>query len=208
LRHTDSAAGAQPDKQSSSLYHAKSRALWRTADFHLLWQLRAHCTTTRRARKHLAIRTSPDVGQERFGAACGVGADQDRGAVPHVVRDLCQTVVQDGDVVSGGVRSCSSRAQDRGQGFVGVVQEAGHRVVAEGLLTTAVGDLDDTIKVIRSTIFALSEHGAVERVPGLRAQVLEVCQDVAGPLGFAPAVRFTGPVDYEVPEGAVEHTWP
>ena len=72
-------------------------------------------------------------------------------------------------------------------------------------VTTAVADLDDTIKVIRSTIFALSEHDAVERVPSLRAQVLQICQDAAGPLGFAPAVRFTGPVDYEVPDEAVEH---
>ena len=72
-------------------------------------------------------------------------------------------------------------------------------------VTKAVADLDDTIKVIRSTIFALSDHDAVERVPSLRAQVLQICQDATGPLGFAPAVRFTGPVDYEVPDEAVEH---
>jgi signal transduction histidine kinase len=70
---------------------------------------------------------------------------------------------------------------------------------------TAVADLDDTIKVIRSTIFALSEHDAPSRIPSLRAKVLELCQDAAGPLGFAPAVRFTGPVDYEVSEQATEH---
>ncbi|GAA2003406.1 sensor histidine kinase [Catenulispora subtropica] len=69
----------------------------------------------------------------------------------------------------------------------------------------AVADLDDTIKVIRSTIFALSEHGSPETAPGLRSQVLEVCQDATAALGFAPSVRFTGPVDYEVPEEAVEH---
>jgi len=72
-------------------------------------------------------------------------------------------------------------------------------------VTTAVADLDDTIKVIRSTIFALSDHDAVERIPSLRAQVLEICQGATGPLGFAPAVRFTGPVDYEVADEAVEH---
>ena len=72
-------------------------------------------------------------------------------------------------------------------------------------VTNAVADLDDTIRVIRSTIFALSEHDEVERVPSLRAEVLEVCQQATGPLGFSPAVRFTGPVDYEVPEEAVEH---
>ncbi|MEY9908950.1 signal transduction histidine kinase [Catenulispora sp. MAP12-49] len=69
----------------------------------------------------------------------------------------------------------------------------------------AVSELDDTIKVIRSTIFALSEHGGPDEVPGLRAQVLQVCQDSSAVLGFTPAVRFTGPVDFEVSDGAVEH---
>jgi signal transduction histidine kinase len=71
-------------------------------------------------------------------------------------------------------------------------------------VTKAVSELDDTIKVIRSTIFALSEHAADE-MPGLRAQVLQLCQYAATTLGFAPAVRFTGPVDFEVSEEAVEH---
>jgi signal transduction histidine kinase len=69
----------------------------------------------------------------------------------------------------------------------------------------AVSELDDTIKVIRSTIFALSEHAGSDQVPGLRAQVLQVCQDSSTVLGFTPAVRFTGPVDYEVSDEAVEH---
>ncbi|GAA2000637.1 GAF domain-containing sensor histidine kinase [Catenulispora subtropica] len=73
-------------------------------------------------------------------------------------------------------------------------------------VSTAVADLDDTIKVIRSTIFALSEHDSPAQLPSLRAQVLQVCQDAADALGFAPAVRFTGPVDFEVPEQAVDHT--
>ncbi|MFL6112865.1 MAG: GAF domain-containing protein [Catenulispora sp.] len=69
----------------------------------------------------------------------------------------------------------------------------------------AVTELDDTIRVIRSTIFALSEHGGPEESPGLRARVLKVCQDSAELLGFAPAVRFTGPIDFEAPQEAVEH---
>lgn len=72
-------------------------------------------------------------------------------------------------------------------------------------VTRAVVDLDDTIKVIRSTIFALQEHETPGLVPALRAQTLQVCQDCTELLGFTPAVRFTGPVDYEVPEQAVEH---
>jgi signal transduction histidine kinase len=68
-----------------------------------------------------------------------------------------------------------------------------------------VADLDDTIKVIRSTIFALQEHESAGHSGGLRAQVLQVCQDSTDLLGFAPAVRFTGPIDYQAPEQAVEH---
>lgn len=69
----------------------------------------------------------------------------------------------------------------------------------------AVSELDDTIKVIRSTIFALSEHATPGEQQGLRAQVLQVCQDSAEALGFSPAVRFTGPVDFEVSDEAAEH---
>jgi signal transduction histidine kinase len=72
-------------------------------------------------------------------------------------------------------------------------------------VTHAVTDLDDTIKVIRSTIFALAEHDTPTHTPGLRTQILQVCQDTTELLGFAPAVRFTGPVDYQAPEHAIEH---
>jgi signal transduction histidine kinase len=72
-------------------------------------------------------------------------------------------------------------------------------------VTNAVANLDDTIKVIRSTIFALQEHETAGQAQGLRTQVLQVCQDSTELLGFAPAVRFTGPVDYEAPEQSVEH---
>ena len=69
----------------------------------------------------------------------------------------------------------------------------------------AVSELDDTIKVIRSTIFALSEHATADEVPGLRSQILQLCQDSAAVLGFSPAVRFAGPVDYEVSDEVAEH---
>ncbi len=69
----------------------------------------------------------------------------------------------------------------------------------------AVSELDDTIKVIRSTIFALSERAGDDQVPGLRSQVLRLCQDSVGVLGFSPAVRFTGPVDFEVSDEVAEH---
>lgn len=73
-------------------------------------------------------------------------------------------------------------------------------------ISQAITDLDDTIKVIRSTIFALHSHelGAAG-APGLRAQVIEACERVAEQLGFAPSVRFAGPVDTLVSSAAAEH---
>jgi len=62
-------------------------------------------------------------------------------------------------------------------------------------IATAVSDLDDTIKVIRSTIFALHSHGRGGDVLGVRAQVIEVCEQGARTLGFTPSVLFNGPVD-------------
>jgi len=64
-------------------------------------------------------------------------------------------------------------------------------------IAQAVSDLDDTIKVIRSTIFALHAHEEdQEDAPGVRAQVMEICEQAASALGFTPSVRFTGPVEH------------
>ncbi len=72
-------------------------------------------------------------------------------------------------------------------------------------IAQAVSDLDDTIKVIRSTIFALHAHEDEDEAPGVRAQVMEVCEQAARTLGFSPAVRFTGPVDHLVGAQVAEH---
>jgi signal transduction histidine kinase len=69
------------------------------------------------------------------------------------------------------------------------------RPVVARRIAQAISDLDDTIKVIRSTIFALHAHGRGEAVLGVRAQVIGVCEQAAANLGFTPGVRFTGPVD-------------
>ncbi|WP_312886909.1 GAF domain-containing sensor histidine kinase [Actinocrinis puniceicyclus] len=73
-------------------------------------------------------------------------------------------------------------------------------------IAQAVADLDDTIKVIRSTIFALHAHEEdLEDAPSVRAQVMEVCEQAAVALGFTPGVRFTGPVDHLVGAEIAEH---
>jgi signal transduction histidine kinase len=66
----------------------------------------------------------------------------------------------------------------------------------------AVDDLDETIRQIRSTIFALQtvpgEH------PALRDRILTVVQSAAETLGFTPAVRLEGLLDTTVGDGVGE----
>jgi signal transduction histidine kinase len=71
-------------------------------------------------------------------------------------------------------------------------------------LAQGISDLDDTIKVIRSTIFALNTHEADDGDASVRAGVIAVCGQATGVLGFPPAVRFSGPVDTLVGEHTAE----
>ncbi|MER5940420.1 GAF domain-containing sensor histidine kinase [Streptomyces sp. NPDC001928] len=76
--------------------------------------------------------------------------------------------------------------------------EASERVVR------AVDDLDETIKIIRSTIFGLrSREGAAGT--GLRARVVRIAGEAAPVLGFAPSVRMEGLVDTRVPRDIADH---
>jgi signal transduction histidine kinase len=66
----------------------------------------------------------------------------------------------------------------------------------------AVGELDQTIREVRSTIFAL--HHASEG-GGLRSRVLQEVAAGSGALGFEPTVRFDGPIDSTVSDDVREH---
>ncbi|MEW2248897.1 GAF domain-containing protein [Streptomyces sp. NPDC006975] len=70
--------------------------------------------------------------------------------------------------------------------------EAGERVAR------AVDDLDETIKIIRSTIFGLRSRSGASG-SGLRARVVRVAGEAAPVLGFTPGVRMEGLVDTDVP---------
>ncbi|MFH8935804.1 sensor histidine kinase [Streptomyces griseosporeus] len=77
-------------------------------------------------------------------------------------------------------------------------QEAAERVVR------AVDDLDETIKIIRSTIFGLrSREGGAGS--GLRARVVRAVGEAAPVLGFAPSVRMEGLLDTDVPRDIADH---
>ncbi|WP_175596275.1 GAF domain-containing protein [Thermomonospora catenispora] len=66
----------------------------------------------------------------------------------------------------------------------------------------AIDDLDDTIRQIRSTIFAL-QTGPDEE--GLRSRLHAVVDDAAEQLGFAPSVRLDGLLDTVVEDEVAEH---
>ncbi|AEW92584.1 MULTISPECIES: sensor histidine kinase [Streptomycetaceae] len=67
-----------------------------------------------------------------------------------------------------------------------------------------VDDLDDTIKVIRSTIYSLHEHRHGDGT-GPRARLLAEVDAAAGTLGFTPSLRMTGLLDTLVPDALAGH---
>ncbi len=69
---------------------------------------------------------------------------------------------------------------------------------------TAVDAMDETIKDIRATIFALQAR-RTEKPPGTRARILAVADEMAGPLGFAPSLRLSGPLDDLISGELAEH---
>ena len=71
-------------------------------------------------------------------------------------------------------------------------------------VSRSVDELDETIKEIRQTIFAL--HEPVDGpTSSARGRVLREISQSASLLGFEPAVRFTGPVDSMLAPEIAEH---
>ncbi|OIJ68686.1 GAF domain-containing sensor histidine kinase [Streptomyces mangrovisoli] len=78
-------------------------------------------------------------------------------------------------------------------------EEAAQRV------SRAVDDLDETIKIIRSTIFGLRAREGGGTGSGLRAQAVRVAGEAGSVLGFAPGVRMEGLIDTDVPREIADH---
>ncbi|MFJ8601001.1 GAF domain-containing protein [Streptomyces shenzhenensis] len=76
---------------------------------------------------------------------------------------------------------------------------------ASARVLRAVDDLDETIKIIRSTIFGLRAREGAGHGGGLRARVVRVAGEAAPVLGFAPSVRMEGLVDTDVPRDIADH---
>ncbi|WP_405734498.1 GAF domain-containing protein [Streptomyces sp. NBC_01537] len=72
-------------------------------------------------------------------------------------------------------------------------------------LLRAVDDLDETIKIIRSTIFGLRTHDAGPAVQGLRVRTARTIEEAVPALGFTASLRMEGLVDTDVPGNVRDH---
>ncbi|WP_443729026.1 GAF domain-containing protein [Streptomyces bambusae] len=87
------------------------------------------------------------------------------------------------------------------------LQSATRLVQNEGAaerISRAVGDLDETIKIIRSTIFGLRARDEDSR-PSLRAHVARAVGETATTLGFPPRLSMEGLLDTDVPAQTAGH---
>jgi signal transduction histidine kinase len=66
-------------------------------------------------------------------------------------------------------------------------------------VSRAVDALDDTIGDIRSAIFALQTRHDLKQA-SLREQVLQIIDEMTGPVGFAPSLSLTGDLSERVPD--------
>jgi signal transduction histidine kinase len=135
-----------------------------------------------------------------FAAQAGIGLeladhrkDAERFAVfedrDRIARDLHDLVIQRLYATGMSLEGVSARIGD---------SENGRRV------SSAVDALDETIKEIRSAIFALHARPAADD-GGLRARILDITDGAAETLGFAPSLRMAGRLDQDVPAETGEH---
>jgi signal transduction histidine kinase len=95
-----------------------------------------------------------------------------------IARDLHDSVIQRLFAVALSLQAAGTRTNDE---------------VLADRLETAVSDLDDTIRQIRTTIFQLEPPPTARG--GLRSEILSLTSSAARSLGFEPEVHFSGPVD-------------
>ncbi|MEV4111522.1 GAF domain-containing protein [Nonomuraea sp. NPDC049695] len=87
--------------------------------------------------------------------------------------------------------------------FMSTVRLVDHPEAAKRL-QRGIDELDETIRQIRSSIFALQvSHD--QAAPSLRAQIVDLVEGAGSHLGFMPGLRMEGQIDTLVPEPVAEH---
>jgi signal transduction histidine kinase len=76
---------------------------------------------------------------------------------------------------------------------------------ARGRVTRVVGQLDETVREIRTSIFDLQTVHEADQ-GSLRRRMLDVVAETSAGTGISPSVRISGAVDSIVPEALAEHT--
>jgi len=89
-----------------------------------------------------------------------------------------------------------------GLGLQGLVRSVGDPTVARRV-QRSVDDLDETIRQIRSTIFALQAPQAAGR--SLRDEIGVLVTEATASLAFGPTVRLVGPIDERVDDAVALH---
>lgn len=69
----------------------------------------------------------------------------------------------------------------------------------------AVDEIDEAIALIRTTVHRLQPEGTDPRQAGLRSRVYAEIDSATNQLGYAPRLRFDGPVDAAIPPDVAEH---
>jgi signal transduction histidine kinase len=113
------------------------------------------------------------------------------------------TVLQDRDRIARDLHDLAiQRLFATGMTLQSAARFIEHPVALERV-ESAVDALDETIKVIRSTIFSLKTRGR-EADTGLRARCLREVDAISDVLSFAPTLRVDGLLDTLVPEPIAE----
>jgi signal transduction histidine kinase len=109
------------------------------------------------------------------------------------------TVLEDRDRIARDLHDLAiQRLFATGMTLQSTLRFVDHPQATERLLR-AVDDLDETIKIIRSTIFGLRAGEGDRRSGGLRARAVASVADAAPALGFSPALHMEGLLDTDVP---------
>ncbi|MGW1790397.1 sensor histidine kinase [Streptomyces tubercidicus] len=113
------------------------------------------------------------------------------------------TLLQDRDRIARDLHDLAiQRLFATGMTLQSAVRFVDHPAASERLLR-AVDDLDETIKIIRSTIFGLRTSGRPGH--GLRGRIVTAVEQAARALGFTPSLRMQGLIDTDVPADIAEH---